>query len=263
MNLSDFLGAVAQIKALNPRYQLGHAGDDGFCDCIGLIIGAVERCGVKWDGVHGSNWWARYYTDWLLLISNTDELSLGDLVYKGRSPDSAGYDLPERYADHPDKTDYYHVGVVTSVNPLRITHCTSGGGVDGITVDTKRGNWMYFGKLKLLTDETTNDKEAVPLGEMATVWAENGVDVNFRKKPTKNGALIDRLKVGTVVTVLSRENGWAKIATAKGVQGYMMEQYIQFAAVEEDQGGGDELAVILARLEELEERIAALEGGVG
>lgn len=271
MNLSDFLGAVAQIKALNPRYQLGHAGDNGYCDCIGLIIGAVERCGVRWDGVHGSNWWARHYTRNMLLISSESELRLGDLVYKGRGEQMAGYDLPDRYADSSDKVDYYHVGVVTGVSPLEITHCTSGGGVDGITVDTKRGKWLYRGQLTLI-DEMGKGESMDTAFRTATVYAENGVDVNLRRKPAKNGALIDRIKVGTVVTVATVADGWAKIVTAKGTQGYMMEQYLRFEQAEDatdspqnPQKGtlADALVVLTERINELEERVAALEGGVG
>lgn len=102
------------------------------------------------------------------------------------------------------------------------------------------------------------------MGETATVYAQNGMDVNFRRKPSRTGALIDRMPVGTPVTVISRENGWAKVATAKGVLGYMMEQYLRVDEAE-DQGDQsvDQLAALAARLNELEERVSALEGGVG
>ena len=36
-------------------------------------------------------------------------------------PGQAGYALPERYKKGPDQRDYYHVGVVTAVEPLEIT----------------------------------------------------------------------------------------------------------------------------------------------
>lgn len=263
MNLKEFLSAVADIKALNPRYRLGRTGDDGYCDCIGLIIGAAERCGAKWDGVHGSNWWARHYTASLMRVTEAADLSLGDLVYKARAPGASGYSLPDRYKDDPDRLDYYHVGVVTGVNPLKITHCTSGGGVDGITVDTKLGKWSYKGQLTLLDDRTNESEVDEMMGTKATVYAENGGDVNFRKRPSTSGALIQRVPVGQEVTVVSQAQGWAQIVVG-GVVGYMMDKYLRFADAEgvEDQGG-DELAELVKRLDELEERVAALEGGVG
>lgn len=267
MNLNDFLGAVAQIKALNPRYQLGHTGDDGACDCIGLVIGAVERNGLKWSGIHGSNWWARHYTNSLMRVTAADDLSLGDLVYKVRAPGASGYSLPDRYKDDPDRLDYYHVGVVTGVNPLEITHCTKGGGVDGVTVDTKLGKWTYKGRLTLLDGYNTMDREDDGTMVTATVYADNGGDVNLRKTPSRTGALIQRVPTGQTVTVVSQADGWAQIVVGS-VRGYMMDMYLRFA--EDDGDQGEDTTVVMAalakltqRVTALEDRVAALEGGVG
>lgn len=258
MTIDAFLQAVAAIKAENPRYHAGRVGDDGFCDCIGLIIGAVERSGGTWTGIHGSNWWARHYTSALMRVTDANDLSLGDLVYKTRAPGATGYTLPSRYAGDPDRLDYYHVGVVTAVNPLEITHCTSGGGVDGITTDTRLGNWTYKGQLTLIRHIDT--EEAVVLTQ-ATVHASNGKDVNMRHKPDKSGALVDRLPVGTEVTLVSHADGWGKIVTDKGVTGYMMMEFLRVNA------GNDSpemtLEALMARLAALENRVDELEGGQG
>ena len=276
MNLEKFLDAVAEIKALSPKYRQGHTGDDGYCDCIGLVIGAVERCGEKWDGVHGSNWWARHYTHSLMRVTAADELLLGDLVYKAKGPGASGYDLPNRYKDDPDRLDYYHVGVVTGVNPLEITHCTKSSTVDGITTDPKLGSWTYRGRLTLLSDATNesegNTMGTGTLGTLATVHADNGKPVNFRRKPSISGALIDRVPVGKQVTVLSRADGWASVVVGS-VTGYMMEQYLQSDDGDNAASGdqtGDKLAACMERIAELEERVstlealvATLEGGVG
>ena len=69
---------------------------------------------------------------------------LGELVYKARRPSDSGYDLHGRYLQGGrywtgDTLDYYHVGIVTGVSPLEITHCTSTNGVDGITTDRRLG----------------------------------------------------------------------------------------------------------------------------
>ena len=68
-------------------------------------------------------------------------------VYKYHNPGDAGYNLPASYANHPDKRDYYHVGVVLSVSPLQIAHCTSWSGGSGIKIDTKLGYWKIAGEL--------------------------------------------------------------------------------------------------------------------
>ena len=42
--------------------------------------------------------------------------------------------------------DFQHIGLVTSVNPLRIVHASSAAGC--VTTDTKLGKWAYWGWLK-------------------------------------------------------------------------------------------------------------------
>ncbi len=144
--LEAFLRKAEEIAALKPRYRSGGSGADGTCDCIGLIIGAIRLAGGAWPGIHGSNYAARSETEGLGPFSGTGSLRIGDLVYKAREPEDAGYDLPDKYRKGGksftgDLRDYYHVGIVTSSAPLRILHMTS----PGITVDTKVGAWKYRG----------------------------------------------------------------------------------------------------------------------
>lgn len=222
MTKSDFLAAVQDIADADPRYRGGHAGDDGYCDCIGLIIGACERNGIEWSGMHGSNWWSRHYTDSMMRIEDAGDLELGDIVYKVRMPGDDGYDLDDRYDKDPVRRDYYHVGVVTQVDPLRITHCTSVDGADGIKVDTKLGKWTYKGKLSLIEDaEGTVDGLGVGY---ATVTAKSGGTVNLRDKPSKRGSVIERIPLGTTVEVQSVDDGWAKVRVM--IEGYMMAEYL-------------------------------------
>ena len=145
--IDTFLAAVEAIAAERPAYRLGGKAADGTCDCIGLIIGALERCGTKWPGIHGSNWAARNAMAWLKPVSGTSCLSRGSIVYKARQPGESGYRLPDRYAADPDRLDYYHVGVVRSISPLEIVHCTSPGGV---VTDTRPGRWAWTGALSLI-----------------------------------------------------------------------------------------------------------------
>ena len=149
-----FLKNVQEIAASKPSYELGHDGSDGTCDCIGLIIGAIRRAGGSWTGIHGSNYAARHEMRQLLPVTDAGELCLGDVVYKARTPGQAGYALPERYKNDPDQRDYYHVGVVTAVEPLEITHCTG----PGIVRDTKLGKWTYRGRLEKVDYDGTSQE---------------------------------------------------------------------------------------------------------
>ena len=226
-NLSAFLSAVDAIQAEQPTYRLGGKAEDGTCDCIGLIIGALNRCGVKWPGIHGSNWAARNAMVWMLPASDASDLTVGDVVYKVRRPGETGYSLPERYAADPDRADYYHVGVVRSVSPLRIIHCTSPGGV---ITDTKLGKWAYRGGLSLIGEADDEGKEVAGM-ETATVTAESGSTVNLRKTP--GGDLVDRLPVGSVVQVMqvTSEPGaqWAQVAYS-GKAGWMDVAFLRMEA---------------------------------
>lgn len=224
MTTYEFVYAVSCIADSKPTYRLGGKGADGTCDCIGLIIGACERCGIAWTGTHGSNWAARNVTDGLVRITSDDDLCMGDIVYKAYSPGDTKYSLPGKYDSDPDRRDYYHVGVVTSVKPLEITHCTTGGGVDGIKHDSSRGKWSYRGRLSLIDDGDEAPSAALAPGS-AVVTAQRGKTVNLRDRADKRGSIVSRVPLGTEVDVLEVSDGWARIRVP--VEGYMMTDYLR------------------------------------
>ena len=166
--LSSFLEKIREIAAENPKYRSGGSGKDGTCDCIGLIIGAIRRAGGNWPGIHGSNYSARYETRNLEKITNQNALRVGELVYKHRSPGEAGYDLPARCRTHPDRNDYYHVGVGNSVSPLRILHMTT----PSIQTDTKLGKWSHHGWCSRVTDRPEGADTIVNIQEILAAAAE-------------------------------------------------------------------------------------------
>lgn len=223
----NFLEKVEEIAQSNPAYKEGHDGSDGTCDCIGLIIGAIRRAGGSWTGIHGSNYAARYEMRELLPVTDAVELNLGDLVYKARTPGQTGYALPERYQTDPDKRDYYHVGVVTAVSPLEITHCTT----PGMARDTKLGKWSYRGRLKTVDYEETEAME--PMAQTAKVTAASGSTVKLRSEPSKNSKLYWEIPVGATVTTGEQRNGWTAV-TYGGQSGWMMTEFLEGKAVASD-----------------------------
>lgn len=222
--LSEFLAAIDAIQQEAPTYRLGGKAADGTCDCIGLIIGALNRCGIKWPGIHGSNWAARNAMAWLLPVSDASDLAVGDIVYKARRPGETGYSLPERYAADPDRSDYYHVGVVRSVEPLRIVHCTSPGGV---VTDTKLGKWAYRGVLSLIdrSDYSPEETSEMLCAGTATVTASSGSTVNLRPGASKSGKVLMKVPVGSEVTVLEVKDSWAKVEVP--MTGYIMTDFLK------------------------------------
>ena len=260
VTMDAWMSKVDEIAAEGPSYQLGHDGTGGKCDCIGLIIGAIRRAGGKWTGTHGSNWAARNAMDTLLPVTDAGDLQAGQVVYKAAMPGQSGYNLPGRYKDDVDKRDYYHVGVVRSVDPLDIVHCTG----PGIVHDKKLGKWNYAGWLAMVN--RGSEKEDARM-QTAIVTAESGSTVNLRKTP--EGALLDRVPVGSAAQVLDTMDGWARVTVA-GQTGWMDKRYLRIQADSaedasgdaEDSSVGDTVTIVLPR-SAAEKLLAALGGVLG
>lgn len=229
--VSKLLAMVAKIKALNPTYRQPGDGSDGTCDCIGLVIGAIRRMGLKWTGIHGTNWAARKEFVALKKITDASRLEVGDVVLKAVEPGDKKWNLPSRYRNggkyyNGDNRDYYHAGVVTKINPLNITHMSS-----KMTVDTKLGKWNYGGKLRILVNAANGATAPAPAkdtptsGAVAVVTALTGGTVNFRKAPSKKGSLIKRIPLGTTVEIISPGEEWASIKYGN-TTGYMMAEFL-------------------------------------
>ena len=244
VGLDAFLRGVQEIKAEAPTYRLGGDGSDGTCDCIGLIIGAIRRAGGKWTGTHGSNYAARFAVGGVMRNVSAADLELGWIVFKARGPLDAGYDLPDKYrvgsASYTgDVMDYYHVGVVTSVEPLNITHCTEGGGVNGVTVDTRQGDWRYAA-LCTMVDYSDSDGGGEDMEERrAVVVSEDGNPVKLRPTPSTDKPYIAKVPVGTEVDVMQDAQGWSQVRLPSGQVGYMMSQFLALEDEANGSGGGD------------------------
>lgn len=244
MTNTEFVDRVKTIAATNPTYRTGGDGSDGTCDCIGLIMGALDRT----FPMHSTNYFARYETTDLLSIANA-ELRVGDLLYKAKYDQS---DLHERYKQGGryytgDLTDYYHVGVVESTFPEVVVHCTQTGGIDGITRDDNFDNWTYAGRVKGVEYGTPSET-----AYKAIVNAESGSTVNLRKYPDKASAKLAKVPVGESVDVFEEAQGWSRIRW-QGVDGYMMSQYLDTP--------GMSLEERVAALEEMVEELYMLLGG--
>lgn len=235
--VETFLEKVHNIYASNPRRREPGDGSDGTCDCIGLIIGAIRRMGLKWTGIHGTNWAARKEFVRLEKISKVSDLEVGDVVLKGRPPTKKGWDLPARYRSggkyyNGDLTDYYHAGVVDSVSPLRIRHMASKMTTDTALDHNKNSVWGYHGKLKILVNAskgeiTAPSKDAyLPTsGSRAVVVANNGSTVNLRKAPSGGYNIIMRVPIGMTVDILTPGETWAYIKF-DNVTGYMKAEFL-------------------------------------
>ena len=236
--VTKFLTKVREIFASNPKRREPGDGSDGTCDCIGLIIGAIRRMGLKWTGIHGSNWAARKEFVKLEPIKSVSDLEEGDVVLKGCPPTKKGWNLPSRYRSggryyNGDLTDYYHAGVVDKVNPLQIRHMASKMTIDTKLDHNKNSVWNYHGKLRILANAAGGnittpviEPDMPTSGSRAVVVAEKGSTVNLRKKPTSAiWNVIKRVPIGTTVDILEPGETWARIQYGT-ITGYMMAEFL-------------------------------------
>ena len=238
ISLDKFLKNIQVIKALNPKYRQPGDGSDGTCDCIGLIIGAIRRSGGKWTGIHGSNWAARKEVAYLKEIKSAADLIVGELVFQVYEPNSSAYALPGRYKKggqyyNGDLRDYMHVGVVTQVNPLHITHM----GSKGVKVDTTIRYWRFHGWPIKVEAPTVPAPAPIPepapepnqprTGAKAKVVASSGSYVKMRKQPTTKCSLYEELPIGTTVTIEQPGESWAKISYGRYKGWYMMAKFLE------------------------------------
>lgn len=274
MKIQTFLGKVEEIANSKPSYKLGHDGSDGTCDCIGLIIGAIRRAGGRWPGTHGSNYAARNVMSKLIRQVDAASIERGWLVFKAHGPMDDGYALPDKYRAggaeyNGDVMDYYHVGVVTSIEPLNITHCTKGGGVDGVTVDTRQGDWRYAGPCALVTYAAHTDSPEGGDTSMetrrATVISQDGNPVKLRSTPSTDKRYLAKVPVGTQVEVMQDAQGWAQVRLPSGQVGYMMSKFLAIEDSGEEpengQGGAPDRsfeAEVMDRLEGVQRTLDAV-----
>lgn len=223
-----FAAEVAELAGTIIGYEEGKSGQNGRCDCIGLIMGAMRSLARKSYPLHSTNYFARFEMTALNALDNENQLSPGMLVYKAREDSGQlndRYKQGGRYYVPGDLKDYYHVGVVTSVSPLEITHCTQTEAVDGIAYDQSARGWTLYGWLEGVA--ANGREETMTMAKNATVTAANGKPVNLRKGPGTNYTYIAKVPVGTVVTVNEQAQGWAQVTTG-GKTGYMMTDFLAF-----------------------------------
>ena len=258
ITVEKFLACVRENAARVTHYESGGDGSkNGACDCIGLIIGALRLAGVGWEGTHGSNWAARNALQEAgpSTIRSVSDLEAGMVVFKGRRPEDQNYKLPDHYQNSGDLTDYYHVGVVMSTNPLQIDHCTKieAKGISGMVSDTALGQWKYYGHMKSVEfglvmyhngqlrekelpwrvktgAADAQNAEEVPFPEKplytARVTAKTGSTVNMRKGPDGRYGIIKQIPLGTRVPVYDCSmDGWCRISFA-GSMGYTLSEFL-------------------------------------
>ena len=259
VSVGAFLVKAEEIAAENPRYDSkgGHDGSDGYCDCIGLVIGAIRRAGGRWTGMHGSNYAARREVSLLSPIAGTGDLTVGEAVFKKREPGQKSYALPGRYGPgggcyNGDLNDYYHVGIVESVFPLRIRHMTS----PGVRMDTSLGKWACHGRL-LKIDYGESGKRRQNMEKVTIRGGNPDAPVHLRSAGSKASAVLADIPQGSQADLLEGGGRWSRVSWG-GKTGYVMSEFI--ARDGSGEPGGEMIPVRKADLEKAYDLLGGLLG---
>jgi len=258
IRMLDVQKLIASVEeCLGWPYVSPGTNDSRGIDCSGLFVKAYRDQGASI--YHGSNTIYRKYCSEKGKLTNVSQLKPGMAVFKWNP------NTPEKFND--GLGDFQHIGLVTSVNPLRIVHASSAAGC--VTTDEKLGKWAYWGWLKdvaktdslppTTTEPTEGDEE--PMAEFATVIADSGSTVNMRTKAKSTAALVERVPLGARVEILGTCGSWTKVKFGSR-SGYMMSQFL----TAEEPLEPDEDLTLEERITRLEKRVAMLEmkdGAVG
>lgn len=209
-------------------------------DCQAFVERCLRDCGINKD-LAGSNAWYREVNNhgWV----GTPEECVAML---GKVPKGAFLFILEQDGKEPAKYrpdglgNASHIGIVTMPRGEGAIHssasrgCVAESKFAGKTI--KNGGWNRVGLWDdVMYDYSDADSKPIPEPEpapepepeTAVVFAENGNPVNFRKSPSKGGALIDRIKCGETVEVLTYGADWSRIKW-HGKTGYMMTPFLLF-----------------------------------
>ena len=243
------------VSCLGWPYVSPGSNDENGIDCSGLFVKSY-RDQDAWI-YHGSNTIFHNHCSSVKKISSKKDLRPGMAVFKLKPWTDADKDN-KWYGTPPG--NLYHIGMVTSINPLVITHATP----PKCTQDKKIGSWAYCGYLKdvmypdgttisdpaemeadddLQADAPATNKPAADESgagndsgesvELMTVWANNGKSIHMRARPTKSCKLYDDVPCGAEVEVVvlnyTRDkygNPWSMVNYGKRKGWFIMTDFL-------------------------------------
>lgn len=210
-------------------------------DCINLVKKVIRTApggDPKYTTAGTSTLWASgdksgKYRDLTWRRLSIEGAEAGMLVFKGQPKGSGG--------------EPHHVGIATGEGT--VVHSSS---VRGEVVETPLSagdNWTLLAVHRLIAPQ--NSTPCLPfIGEgdrtqavagfegeqhmnetlyKARITAPQGGNVNFRSKPSTSARRVEAMKQlpsGETVQVLEELNGWFKVATASGLEGYVACEYL-------------------------------------
>ena len=195
-------------------------------------------------------------------IKYAGELYPGEIVYKYRAPGEEYYDLPDRYMPYKssfngDLNDYYHVGVVLSIAPLVIIHCTTKDGP--IARNTSIGAWRRGGRLVGI-DYGCYGPGKKGDANMVTIRGGNErLPINMRGACSTDATLVAKIPQGSTAELISAGTEWTHIKF-NGQDGYVLTKFVHGGEDDKSADDGEKILVNRAELESAYDIIGNLLG---
>ena len=208
-------GQICTQKLIDQKVLNGHVdpkivkkwiGKQVF-DCAGLVAKAFQQVGIKMATGATSAW---KVTNWQSkgTISNYQKDKVC-VLYKEESG------------------RMQHTGIY--IGNGEFIHAS--GSKIGVVKEKMPGKWTHWGIPKGLYASPSFDPIPIPIpipilpGNQAKVIAPSGKNVNLRKNPSKNSAIVLKINLGETVTIIGRENDWYKV-TYNSTTEYMMKEFL-------------------------------------
>lgn len=242
-------------------------------DCQAFVEQCLRDCGLNKNLAGSNTWYREVYNHGAIMTPEECVKQLGCV------PKGAFLFILERDGKEPEKYkpdglgNASHIGICTIPRGEGAIHSSASRGCVAESKFNQKsinGGWNrvglwdqvaynYGGKTPSVDPEPP--PEPSPVTKWATVYAENGKPVNLRKRANTAGALIDRVKCGEKVEILSDMGEWCKVKW-NGKTGYMMSKFLIINEPDEPGEKEDLYCVTIHDLpKSLAEEIANIYGG--
>ena len=213
-------------------YEWG-AARRGCVDCSGAFVYAYKLHGLSI--AHGSNAIARNYVERLEPIADAIP---GMAAFKARVPGQDGYDLPEKYRTSGDLRDFYHIGLVDETGKYVLNAKSTQAGFSRDPIS----KWSVVGRLKAV-NYNGEEKGGDPMQMVVSCPA--GETVRLRNSPSSGGAVVMKIKAGTIVSAEDVGNKDWLLVRYDGKSGYMMRQFLAECRSDDEPDMGETVTITL------------------
>lgn len=194
-------------------------------DCSGAFVRAYNL--QKADIYHGSNRIIRVHCRDVFKVTSASQLQPGMAVFKWRNDENepTEYKKGGAYYRADLLGNFYHIGLVCSVNPLSIVHASSPNAKKDTTIQGVSGTpWSWAGYLNAV-DYGTESVAADDVLYRAKVTGCK-IGLNFRTEPSLEAPSMRLLSNGTVVDVLKEGIDGFSYIRQGGTEGYSTASYL-------------------------------------